>query len=166
MCDGPLERSIPGSCRMERGPDGYRWTDGGEVMAAAALRDGRWEVRDPETGRVVVTIVPAGADRPKLAVVDHKSRLIATFTPASPAGRAVGVLEDGHGRLLMAVRGDGPTGVHVIDASGDVLALASPATDGDGFDLLLTEAGSFRATTLLFGVALAVDVAAHRVSST
>jgi hypothetical protein len=151
---------------MERVPEGYRWTDGGELMALATLRDGRWEVRDLETDRVVVTIVPAGPDRPKLAVVDHKSRLIATFTPASPSGRAVGVLEDGYGQLLMAVRGDGPTGIHVIDAAGDVLALASSVVDGDGLDLLLTGAGSFRATTLLFGVALAVDVAAHRVPST
>ena len=53
-------------------------------------------------------------------------------------------------------RADGPTGVHVIDESGNVLALIS--RDDDSTDILLTGAGAPRLETLAFGVTLSLEL--------
>ena len=70
------------------------------------------------------------------------------------------MLVDGLDRLVFALRGDGPTGIHVIDPRGDVVALASRASgQAGGLDVLVTDAGSGAVTTLVLGLLLAVELA-------
>jgi hypothetical protein len=161
LCSNPFPNQGPASYRLEPRPGGYRWTLDGEEVVSARLRDGSWDVFDAESGRLAVTLVAVAGDRTKVAMTDHRHRTVATFVPTRADGSSgFGLVRDGQDDLLMAVRGDGPTGMHVIDANGEVLALASrhrPASEV-GMDLLLTRAGGSRSQTILFGLSLALEL--------
>jgi len=161
LCAAPFPSPGPSSFRLARRGAEYRWSVDGRVVATAALRDGRWDVADGDSDDVVMTLIPAVTPTGiKVAVADHRSRRVTTFSPASARGAGIGMLVDGLDRLVFAVRGDGPTGIHVIDPRGDVVALASRASgQAGGLDVLVTDAGSGALTTLVFGLLLAVGLA-------
>lgn len=136
-------------------------------MAWAVERDGRWDVTDADTGHVAVSVIPATTNgRPKVALVDHRARLVATFTPNGTDRDGLGLVLDSYERLLMAVRTDGPTGTHVIDAAGTVLALTDRHPGSGEVDILLTGAGAPRTETLVFGVTLALELLRTTTSAT
>lgn len=137
--------------------DGYRWTVDGDEVATAQWRDGTWDVYDLEGTRPAMTLVPVDVDgTTRVALVDHRNRIVATFVPDLAGRGGIGVVRDGYDRILMLVRGDGPTGVHVIDSVGNVLALASRPADHErvGLDLLVLSPGSL----LVLGVSLLVEL--------
>jgi hypothetical protein len=77
--------------------------------------------------------------------------------------RDLAIVRDGDGRSSHVVRSDGPTGLHVVDASGAVVVLGSRAEEGDGLDVLVlpqVAVGPQRvATTTVFGVITSLCVA-------
>ncbi|HEV7888974.1 MAG TPA: hypothetical protein VGO92_15555, partial [Acidimicrobiales bacterium] len=70
----------------------------------------------------------------------------------------LGLVRDSHNEPLLAVRSDGPTGVHVTDVNGTVICVAGPPEDGgDGLEMMVTRAGApYR--RLLLGLSLAIEL--------
>lgn len=132
-----------------------------ETIVTAVCRNGSWDVIDADSGRVAVTLIGiVHEERTRVAMVDHRHRAVATFIPAdADASSGYGLVRDSYDRVMMAVRSDGPTGIHVVDTDGRVLALASrnPGRAG-GMDLLVTRAGATRNETVVFGVSLALEL--------
>lgn len=156
-CSRPFAVAGPVGFRLSASGDGFRWTVDGEEVATAVERDGNWDVFDLDDGtRPALTIVPVDVDgATRVALVDHRSRLVATFAPDERGGSGIGVVRDGYDRILVLVRGDGPTGIHLIDSLGNVLALAS-RSDRSGLDVLILSAGSD--TLLVLGVTLLLEL--------
>lgn len=156
-CGRSFGTSGPVTYRLTRATDGYRWTVDDDEIATASWRDGTWDVYDLEGTRPALTLVPVDVDGvTRVALVDHRRRIVATFAPTDQPG-GIGVIRDGYDRILMLVRGDGPTGVHVIDSSGNVLALAGRVAGRDrvGLDLLVLGDDS---PLLVLGVSLLVEL--------
>jgi hypothetical protein len=159
LCTKRFPAASPTSFRLFAVADGYRWTVDGEEAATAAWRDGTWDITDADTGRVDVTIIPVISDGlARVALVDHRGRMAVTFTPTPSGDRHVGLgmVRDSHNEPMLLVRGDGPTGIHVIDSRGEVLVLASPLAGARaGLDVLMTGAGTER-RRLVLGLTLAI----------
>jgi hypothetical protein len=148
------------SYRLASKGESYRWTEDGEVRATALWRDGTWDIVNGATGRVDVTLIAVETDGVRrVAIVDHRARTAATYTPADEEDVAgLGMVRDSFNEPQMLVRGDGPTGVHVVDTEGRVVALASPIEDSPtGLDVVVTGAGSDH-SRLLLGVSLALEL--------
>ena len=163
FCDNSFAVVGPVTYRLTAWSDGYRWTIDDDEVATARFHDGTWDVFDLEGTRPALTLVPVDVDgTTRVALVDHRSRLVATFAPSDPAGGGIGVIRDGYDRILMLVRGDGPTGIHVIDAMGNVLALASRLADRErvGLDLLVLARDTVPSAgpLLVLGVSLLVEL--------
>ncbi|HEX2038921.1 MAG TPA: hypothetical protein VHF47_04215 [Acidimicrobiales bacterium] len=140
----------------------YRWTVDDDEVVTASWRDGTWDLYDLDGSRPAMTLVPVEVDgTTRVALVDHRSRLVATFTPAAVEGPGLGVVRDGYDRILLIVRGDGPTGVHVIDTDGNVVALAGRAGHEEriGLDvLLLARAADHGTLNLVLGLSLLLEL--------
>ncbi len=134
----------------------------GEEMVTASWRNGFWDVIDTVSGKVAVTLIAVCEDdRVRVAMVDHRHRNVATFIPSEREGAgAFGLVRDSYEQVLMGVRADGPSGLHVIDVDGRVLALASRNQPGQGvgLDLLVTKDGACRNQTIVFGLSLAIEL--------
>jgi hypothetical protein len=151
----------PAAYRLGATPTGYHWTTGGDEAASAVWRDGTWDVFEPGVERAVLTLIPVTDQGvSKVALVDHPDRIVATFTPASWTEPGLGAVRDSYNRVLLLVRTDGPTGIHVTDGDGNVLALAStlPGRTRPGLDVLLTTAGACTRTRLVLGLTLATEL--------
>jgi hypothetical protein len=162
-CARPFDAG-PVTYRLEpAGRGAYRWTVEGEERVTAAWRDGTWDLYDLEGPRPAATLVPVDVDgATRVAVVDHRARLVATFSPAHDGGAGLGIVRDGYDRILLLVRADGPTGIHMIDAGGNVVALAGRvgAEDRVGLDVLVLGRAAERATvSLVLGVSLLLELA-------
>lgn len=158
-CDERAERAT--SYRVTTRAGRYRWNVDGSEVASAGWRDHCWDLRDGN-GEVVMCLT-GGFDggRSAVAMVDHVTGTTGTFAPAQPISRSqLGALVDGSGRVRVLARGDGPTGVHLIDSDGYVLALVSRRRRGDGHgaDVLVTPAGSAHSSRQLLGVTLALEL--------
>ena len=163
LCSHPFPDQGPASYRLESHDGGYRWMLDGEEMVTATWRKGFWDVIDTASGKVAVTLIAVSQeDRIRVAMVDHRHRAVATFVPSERQGSgAFGLVRDSYEQVLMGVRADGPTGIHVVDDSGRVLALASrhrPDDEEVGLDLLVTRDGASRNQTIVFGVSLALEL--------
>lgn len=155
MCGKAFRRATPTAYRLAASATGYRWDIDKDEVATATWRDGTWDIAEATTGQVNVTVIPVGtADVPdRVAIVDHRGRMAATFSAEDS------ILRDSHGGPMLAVRGDGPTGLHVVDRDGIVLALGSPLEGGrDGIDFLVTPAGLGDRRRLLIGLSLALVI--------
>lgn len=155
MCGKHFRRTTPTAYRLAATATGYRWTVENDEVATAAFRDGTWDMADTATGQVNVTVVPVGAaETPdRVAIVDHRGRMAATFAAEDC------VVRDSHGEPLFLVRGDGPTGLHVVDRDGIVLALGSPLPGNRvGIDFLMTPAGQGDRRRILLGLSLALSL--------
>lgn len=140
----------------------FHWLQNRTEVASAAWRDHCWDLYQNEAERVVLSLV-GGSDggRTRVALVDHVSRRASTFAVGEPMSRSlIGVLRDSSDNVLMVVRADGPTGLHVINPVGELLALTSRRRqpDGPGCDLLVTPAGADCGIALVFGVTLALEL--------
>lgn len=158
MCGKAFRRTTPTSYRLAATATGFRWTVDNAEVAVAVWRDGTWDLADAATDQVNVTVVPVGACGPgdapdRVAIVDHRGRMAATFAAED------GIVRDSHGEPMLLVRGDGPTGLHVVDRDGVVLALGSPlGAHRTGMDLLVTPAGLGERRRILMGLSLALTV--------
>ena len=160
LCDKPFRAASPTSYQLVAAGRRYRWLVNGEESAAATFRDETWDIADAATGKVEVTIIPVIVDDVhRVAVVDHKSRTACTYTPVgAEESAAVGIVRDSHNEPMLVVRGDGPTGLHVTDVNGAVIAMAGTPEDAEvGLDILVTRTGAGH-RRLLLGLTLAIEL--------
>lgn len=155
MCNRPFRRATPTAYRLTTTADGagFRWTVDAEETNTGIYRDGTWDILDTATAKADVTLVPVDFDGiSRVAIVDHRGRSASTYTPAE------GLVRDSHFEPLLLVRDDGPTGIHVVDRDGIVLALASPVEGGaePGMDILITGAGAGDRRRMVLGLTLAL----------
>lgn len=139
----------------------FRWTLDGSEVASAAWREHCWDLREQGNGNVVLSLVGGSyLGRTRVALVDHPARRTYTFAPGEPVSRAhIGTVSDASGAPVMLVRADGPTGLHVIDREGGLLALTSRRrTPAAGCDVLLLPAGGAIGTAVVFGLTLALEL--------
>jgi hypothetical protein len=161
MCARAFPAASPTAYRLTASPRGYFWTVDGHELSHAIYRDGTWDVHDTGTGRAVMTIVPVDdAGVARVALVDHVDRVVSTFSPGGLEDGALGVVRDSWGDVLLLVRNDGPTGIHMIDVDGEVLALAStlPGRTRPGLDILVTGAGARNRNRMVLSLTLAVEL--------
>lgn len=160
LCDKPFRSASPTSYQLLSVGRRYRWLVNGEETATAVFRDETWDIADAATGKVDVTIIPVVIDGVhRVAVVDHRSRTACTYTPAgAEESAALGIVRDSHNEPMLLVRGDGPTGVHVTDVNGNVIAMAGTPEDCEvGLDILVTRTGAGH-RRLLLGLTLAIEL--------
>ena len=164
LCAHPFPDQGPASYRLEGLAGGYRWLLDGEEVVSATPHDGSWDVVDTDSGKVAMTLVCASEEPgSRVAMVDHRHRAVAAFVPSAADSLSIGLVRDTHDRVLMAVRADGPTGIHVVDSDGRVLALASRHHQNrPGLDLLVTRAGASRNETIVFALSLVLELMHHR----
>ena len=140
----------------------FRWIDNRSEVASAAWRDHCWDVRRSADDRVILSLVGGSVGgRTRIALVDHLTRRAATFAAAEPMSRAyIGVLRDTSDGIVMVIRADGPSGLHVINPVGELLALSSRRRppESPGCDILVTAAGAEDGGTMMFGVTLALEL--------
>ena len=164
----PVETSPPSGgasaavCyRLSTGSGRFRWSCDGREVAAARWRDHCWDVEDSVLGAVVLSLVGGSyLGHTRVALVDHPGRRTLTFAPGDPLSRAhIGTVRDSDGDPVALIRADGPTGLHVIDPRGGMLALTSrrrrPAA---GCDVLVLPAAAAVGTTLVLGLTLALEL--------
>ena len=165
FCQRSFAVAGPVTYRLTSWADGYRWTVDDDEVATAVCHNGTWDVYDLSgDSRPALTLVPVEVEGSvRVALVDHRSRLVATYAPDSGTSNGIGVIRDSYDRIMLLVRGDGPTGVHVIDAAGDVVALASrlPERDHVGLDVLVLSRQSDPApgALLVLGLGLLLELA-------
>ncbi len=164
LCARPFPDQGPASYRLEPHDGGYRWSLDGEEVVSAVGHEGTWDVIDSDSGKVAVSLIAAAeGNGNRIAMVDHRHRAVATYVPAVNVAGSMGLVRDSHDRVLMAVRADGPTGIHVVDNEGKVLALASRHRPKlRGLDLLITRAGASGNETIVFAVSLALELMRHK----
>lgn len=130
-------------------------------MASAVWRDHCWDVHGGADDATLLSLVAGSVDgRTRIAMVDHKNRRAATFSAAEPMSRShIGMVRVSSDAPLMLIRADGPTGLHIINPVGELLALSSRRRppDGHGCDVLVTPEGALY-DPLLFGVTLALEL--------
>lgn len=139
----------------------FRWSEGRTEVASAVWRDHCWDIHRTEDDVVLLSLVAGSLDgRTRIALVDHLSRRASTFSAAEPMTRShIGMVRDSWDAPLMLIRADGPTGLHVINPVGELLALSSRRRppEGSGCDILVTPQGGAHAA-VMFGVTLALEL--------
>lgn len=156
----PAERSV--AFRLTTAGGRFRWTQSRAEVASAVWRDHCWDIHRAVDDKVVLSLVGGlVGGHTRVALVDHITRRTATFAAAEPMSRSqIGVVRDSSDGVLMVVRADGPTGLHVINPVGELLALSSRRRppDSHGCDVLVTPAGAAGGEALMFGVTLALEL--------
>jgi hypothetical protein len=120
-------------------------------------------VAEAVSHEVRVTLVGARReDGAGVALVDHRLHSAATFTPGERgAAGDSGMVRDAGGAAYMALRTDGPTGIHIVDPHGRVLALVSRRPPQRvGLDVLVTRAAGSANEPMILGVSLALQLLA------
>lgn len=139
----------------------FRWVQGRSEVVSAVWRDHCWDIHRSEDDAVLLSLVGGSlGGRTRIALVDHENRRASTFATGEPMSRShIGVVRNSWDALVMVVRADGPTGLHIIDPSGELLALSSRRRppESPGCDVLFTPTGA-GCGTLLFGVTLALEL--------
>lgn len=163
LCSRSFPTRRPAFYRLERHRGGYRWLLDGDEVATASCHDGSWDVAEANSGKVAVTVIATSRrDRTHVAIVHHRLRTTATFTLSeSDASGGCGLVRDTYGEVAIALRTDGPTGIHLVDPDGRVLALITRRrVRRAGLDLLATRACGSRNECTILGVGLALQLLA------
>lgn len=110
---------------LTRGKGWAAWDESGVMLALARRRKAGWDISMSSSAKPRLALRPtdqAGVQ----SVLDGDSREIGTLI-SHPEGRGRDrvLLCDDTGACLLALRSDGPTGLHVVDGDGEVLAMAS-----------------------------------------
>lgn len=161
-CGTSFSAPSPTAYRLE-GRDGvYRWWAGGAPGAIASWSSGMCHLRPAGEDTAALTLVPVANGRAvRVAIVDAEARLVCTLVP-DRGPRNLSTVCDRYEQPRLLVRGDGPTGVHVIDPHGNVMAIASrdttdPDRSGLALDVLVVRPNE-DGELVLFGVVLATEL--------
>jgi hypothetical protein len=148
--------------------DGYDWSTDTGPVARAREETGLWHVFGAETGERSITLVAVQLDAGmRVALLDAWLRTTATVVVEPTAlprlagsRRGLGFVRNRRDETVLAVYGDGPTGVHLVNREEAVVALASPLPGRrGGLDVLVTKPQSAPAPIVLGGVLLSLELA-------
>ncbi len=165
-CGTALEGSASVSFVLQRTRDRFIWYHEGTLVAEATAVHGVWQIQDSRRRRVV-TLMPVavpgddgrGESKAELALVGPTARLIGTIDRGDEdRGRADATARDDAGNPLLVMRGDGPSGGHVVDRTGEIIAIASWDDQQSNTDLLITPNGARQPLALVFGLLLAIEL--------
>ena len=165
-CGAPLAASSSVTFVLERTADRFAWYNEGTLVAEAAMMHGVWQIRDSRRRRVV-TLMPLAPDlhggsaesKAEIALIGPTARFIGTIDRGDDErGRADATARDEAGRSVLVMRGDGPTGGHIVDRSGEIVAIASWDGERGNTDLLITANGARQPLSLVFGLLLAIEL--------
>ena len=161
-CGTVFSAPSPTAYRLEGVEGSYVWRKNGETAAVASWAAGMCRVRLGAGEADALTLVPvANGSAVRVAMVDPDARLVSTLVPAR-GPRDLGSVRDRYEQPRMFVRGDGPTGIHVVDPQGNVVAIASrdpelPAGAGLALDVLVVRHGD-DGDLVLFAIVLATEL--------
>lgn len=144
---------------LERFKDGFGWLTAGTLVASATMVDGSWRLTDARHDHVV-TLVPLFDDY-GLALVAPDASLIGAIRPHEEQGvgpMVAAVATDPDGDTVLVLRTDGGNAAHVVDADGDVVALASWEHELASTDLLVTALGTRHSLAMVFGLVLSLEL--------
>lgn len=154
----------PSTFELRADLTGFVWRTPKMEIAQARIEDGIWRLYANGSQRPAISMLAIRRDgRYTVALLDEALDKIATVvvrlenTQLARSKRFIAVVNDDH-QTVMVIHGDGPTGYHLVNKLGDVLALASPK-DGfalSGLDVLLTGARSASKPLEIFAILLAV----------
>ena len=170
FCDAALDETAPVSFVILHSGDRVEWLTDGTAVASAVTVHGLWQILDAR-GRHVVTLMPLsptdGDDHPGVALVGPSARLLGTIRGGQDdRGRTDSITCDPDGQTLLVMRCDGPTGSHIVDRRGEVIAISSWGEQEGATDLLVTASGTRQSLALVFGLILAGELtrqAPHRL---
>ena len=170
FCNAPIDGATPIAFVVVQSDDRVEWIAEGTVVASAVTVHGLWQILDAR-GRHVVTLMPrnptAGEDQPGVALIGPSAKLLGTIRPdEDDRGRSDAITSDQDGQTVLVMRGDGPTGSHIVDRQGEVVAVSSWGDQDGVTDLLVTASGTGQSLALVFGLVLAGELtrqAPHRL---
>ena len=165
FCDARLTAASPVAFAVAHSDERVEWIAEDAVVADATPVHGLWRIVDAH-GRHVVTLMPlspaAGEDHPAVALVGPSARVLGTIhRDEDDRGRSDAITRDDDGLTVLVMRGDGPTGSHIIDCEGEVVAVSSWGEHDGVTDLLVTASGSRQSLALVFGLVLAGELTRH-----
>lgn len=133
---------------------GFSLREGNEEVLTARCEGGQWTLLEPD-GQVFCDLLPLDiGDATAVCVLEPGMTTRATVYSLDGQGRDVAMVRDGHGEPILVVRSDGPTGLHVVDMNGDVVAIAGSERKSDPVLEVLVLAGCSNNTA--FGVVAAL----------
>ena len=148
--------------------EGYRWLSHEGPLAEARLESGLWQIHGYHRGERLLTLVAIEVDRQiRVALLNSWLRSIATVV-VDPAAlgrktkgkRDLGFIRNRKDETVLAIFGDGPTGVHLVNRDSEVIALASTFPGRRrGLDVIVTSPEAAPTPVTLGGVLLAVELA-------
>jgi len=160
FCATPITPAQPVAYALEQRPRGYDWYSDGVLVASATMQGATWTLRDAAGGPVVTLVHDDAAGAGRVTLVGPDSRRLGSITPHADNSESIGgsVATDPDGRLVMVLRTDGTQAAHVVDRSGDVVAVASWEDADASTDLLVTPHGAGQPLAMVFGLLLALEV--------
>lgn len=157
----------PCNFEMIPGPTSFIWRTPTVDLAEARIEDGIWKLYPYKLDKAQISMLAIRREtKYTVALLDQDLNRIATVVvrcvdqSCDSSKRYLGVVNDDT-RTKIAIHGDGPTGYHLVDRTGEVLALASPRNGFAlaGIDVLLTNAPYTWRPLELFGTLLALILA-------
>ncbi len=164
-CEFPLTQTA--SFSLTATTRGYSWVSHEGVLAEARQEAGLWQVHGSAHGERMLTLVAIRIENEiRVALLDAWLRTIATVIvdplALSDSGphRDLGHVRNRRDKSVIAIYGDGPTGLHLVNRDGDVIALASTLPGKRrGLDVIVTSPEVAPTPVTLGGVLLAVELA-------
>lgn len=162
-----------GSYELIGNLDGFIWRAGCADVAVATKLEEVWQIKNSASQSSEFYLITHRQDGHTSAALLNRSLQPTTTMvfepPANGHSAFVAKVESADGRARLAIKFDGPTGLHLIDSTGDVVLLGSakPGPIGSGLDILLTKSvrplmpyGIFG---ILVGLLLAIPTPAESV---
>jgi hypothetical protein len=154
---------------LQASQERYVWMSHSGAIAEAHQEAGLWQVHGANRGERLLTLVAIEVERQiRVALLDSWLRSIATVVvdpvvlarKSSRARREIGYVKNRRDENVLAIFGDGPTGLHLVNRAGEVIALASSFPGRrKGLDVIVTSPEAAPTPVTLGGLLLSVELA-------
>ncbi len=154
-----------GSYQLIGDKDGFHWLAGETEVAIAVPLDDVWQIRHASTHTSQFYLISHQLEgKVSTALLNRALQPSTTMVfnlPSSKHAPVFARIQTADGRSRMAMKVDGPTGLHLIDSSGDVVLIGSAKNGpiGSGLDVLIVKPIQTLMPYGIFGVLLAMLLA-------
>jgi hypothetical protein len=156
FCGAELVAPDPVAFSLERRADGFDWVANGALVASAIESGSGWQLSDARGDHVAMLVNAEVGD--EIALLSPNARYLGTIRRRDSEGS---IAADSQGRAVLVLRRDGELGAHLVDRSGDVVAVASWDDADASTDLLVTPLGTRHSLAMVFGLLLSLEVSRH-----
>lgn len=159
--------NAPCTFELVPGRTSFIWRTAAVDLAEARIEDGIWRLYAPSAQRPQVSMLAIRREsRYTVALLDQDLNKLATVIvrcddfSSNASKRFLAVVND-DSKTNVVVHGDGPTGYHLVDRFGEILAIASPREGFvlAGFDVLLTASKFVWKPLEIFGILFSIVLA-------